>query len=62
MKPTRRTQPYRKGSGMPGPAGMYAGRTAYGHNPMDLKRALKRKPKRRPPAGKLAMRLRARGR
>lgn len=64
MKPTRRSQPYRKGSMLPGPSSMYAGRTGFGTNPQDtgrsLAKALKRKPRRRPPAGKLAARLRGR--
>ena len=49
MKPTRSTQPYRSGKGPLGSAraAMTRGRTAYGQNPQDLKRAVQRKRKRR---------------
>lgn len=46
---------------MAGPASMYAGKPMHGPNPMDTQRALtkavRRKPRRRPPRGKLAARL-----
>jgi hypothetical protein len=40
MRPTRRSQPYRAGAREPGPAltAMLRGRTAQGHNPIDLVR------------------------
>lgn len=57
VKPTRLTQPYRRGARQPGPAlnAMLKGRTSAGYNPMDAKRnvqslvaAGKRRPKRAP--------------
>lgn len=41
IQPTRRTQPYRVGPRMPGPAldAMLKGRTAHGMNVADVKRA-----------------------
>ena len=47
MRPTRRTQPYRRGARAPGQAlaAMLRGRTLYGHNPMDLRRGMHRRPR-----------------
>jgi hypothetical protein len=49
MKPSRRSQPYRRGSQRTLGATLEAmtrGRTAQGHNPQDVKRAMQKKPKR----------------
>lgn len=45
MKPTRATQPYRKGARQPGSAlaAMLRGRTLYGQNPADVRRVSQRK-------------------
>lgn len=43
MRPTRRTQPYRKGPGQPrtaAAANMKRGRTAFGFNPQDAHRLM----------------------
>jgi len=50
MRPTRRTQPYRKGPRPPSPQlkAMQRGRTLYGQNPADISRlATKRATQRR---------------
>jgi hypothetical protein len=49
MRPSRRTQPYRKGSRQAGPSlsAMLRGRTGYGYNPMDLHRHMLRRRRRR---------------
>jgi hypothetical protein len=64
MRPTRRTQPYRKkGLGRPGGrplAAMLAGRTVTGHNPQDAKRELEKRARRKKKglAAKLSARTR----
>jgi hypothetical protein len=50
MRPTRRTQPYRKGPGQPrgvALANMKRGRTIYGHNPADVQRLASKRAARR---------------
>jgi hypothetical protein len=44
MRPSRRTQPYRRGSRQAGAAlsAMLAGRSAWGQNPADTRRAFER--------------------
>lgn len=51
MKPTRATQPYRRGARAPGAAltAMLKGRTAAGWNPIDTQRAMILSGKRRRP-------------
>lgn len=47
MKPTKRSQPYRRGAGTRGPgsvlSAMLAGRTAAGTNPADQKRSMQKR-------------------
>lgn len=49
MRPTRRTQPHRRGQQTPGPAltAMKAGKPAFLRNPMDTARATARSRRRR---------------
>lgn len=65
MAGSRRTQPYRRGS-LRRPsaalANMTRGRTLYGENPQDARRAMQRKARRRRTSSSLYARIKARAR